>query len=135
MAVQRSVASRNAQLDAFETTVGTTPLLRIYSGAMPADCATAASGTLLAEMTLPSDWLAAASSGSKAKSGTWSDATANATGTAGYYRIYDSTGTTCHEQGECTDTAGAGPMKLSSTSIVSGEPVTIATYTITAGNA
>lgn len=135
MAVQRSVAARNAALDAFETTVGTAPLLRIYSGSMPANCATAASGTLLMEATLPSDWLAAASSGSKAKSGTWSDSAANASGIAGYYRVYDSTGTTCHEQGECTDTGGAGPMKLSSTSIVSGEPVTIATYTITAGNA
>ena len=72
MAVQRSVAARNAALDAFETTVGTAPLLRIYSGSMPANCATAASGTLLMEATLPSDWLAAASSGSKAKSGTWS---------------------------------------------------------------
>lgn len=135
MGVQRSVAARNAQLDAFEVVVGTDPLLRIYSGSMPANCAAAATGTLLMEATLPTDWLAAASSGSKAKAGTWSDGAANASGTAGYYRIYDNTGTTCHEQGECTDTGGAGPMKLSSTAIVAGEPVTIATYAITAGNA
>ena len=79
MAVQRSVTARNAALDAFETAVGTAPLLRIYSGSMPANAAASATGTLLAEMTLPSDWLAAASSGSKSKSGTWTDATANAT--------------------------------------------------------
>ena len=74
MALQYSVTVRNAQLDAVETTVGTAPLLRIYSGSAPANCAAAASGTLLAEATLPSDWMAAASSGSKALSGTWQDA-------------------------------------------------------------
>jgi hypothetical protein len=135
MAVQRSVDARNAALDSFETTVGTTPLLRIYSGSMPANAAAAATGDLLCEITLPSDWLSAASSGTKSKSGTWAELTADDDGTAGYYRIYESTGTTCHEQGECTDTGGAGPMKLSSTTIVAGQPVTIATYVITAGNA
>jgi hypothetical protein len=98
MALQLSTTVRNAQLDTWETTISTSPQLRIYTGSPPADCATAASGTLLATITLPSDWMAAASGGSKAKSGTWSVA-AGASGTAGYYRIYDSTGTTCHEQG------------------------------------
>lgn len=135
MGLQYSVAVNNARLDAIETTIGASPILRILSGAMPANCAAAETGTILAEMTLPSDWLAAASGGTKSKSGTWSDLTANATGTAGYYRIYNSAGTVCGEQGECTDTAGAGPMKLSTTSIVAGEPVTVATYTKTAGNA
>jgi hypothetical protein len=135
MGLQYSVDVRDARLDAIETEIGTAPLLRIYSGTMPANCAAAATGTLLVEMTLPSDWMAAASSGSKAKSGTWSDSSANATNTAGYFRVYDSTGTTCHIQGECTDTGGAGPMKLSTTSIVSGEPVTVASFTITGGNA
>ena len=94
MALQYSVAVRNAQLDAVESTTGTAALLRIYSGAAPANCAAAASGTLLAEMTLPSDWMAAASGGSKALSGTWQDASANATGTAGHFRLLDSGGTT-----------------------------------------
>lgn len=53
MAIQLSVAARNARLDSIETTISTAAKLRIYSGAMPADCATAASGTLLCEMTLP----------------------------------------------------------------------------------
>ena len=38
MALQYSVTVRNAQLDAVETTVGTAPLLRIYSGSAPANC-------------------------------------------------------------------------------------------------
>ena len=135
MALQYSVPVRNAQLDAVETTVGTAPLLRIYSGSAPANCAAAASGTLLAEATLPSDWMAAASSGSKALSGTWQDASANATGTAGHWRLYDSGGTTCHAQGTVTATGGGGDMTLDNTSIASAQSVTITSFTITAGNA
>ena len=74
MAQQFSVAVRNARLDAIESTIGTTPKLRFYSGAQPATCATARSGSLLAEMALPSDWMAQAANGSKAFAGTWAGA-------------------------------------------------------------
>jgi hypothetical protein len=135
MAIQNSVAARNARLDSFETVVGTSPILRVFSGAMPASCAAASSGTLLAEMTLPSDWLAAASGGSKAKSGTWEDLSANAAGTMGYYRIFDSAGTVCHEQGTITLTAGGGDMTVDNTNVQAGQSFTITGYTKTAGNA
>lgn len=65
MTIQRSVAARNAQLNAFETTVGTAPILELRTGAQPANCAAADSGTLLASMTLPSDWMADAAAGVK----------------------------------------------------------------------
>jgi hypothetical protein len=135
MALQYSTTLRNAQLDQVETTISTAPILRILSGSPPADCATAQSGTLLAELTLPSDWMAAASGGSKAKSGTWQDSSANATGTAGYFRILDSSATTCHMQGTVTATGGGGDMTLDNTSIASGQSVTISTFTLSAGNA
>lgn len=93
--MQLSVAVRNARLDAIETQIGVSALLRIYTGAMPANCAAAATGTLLAECALPVDYMAAASGGSKAKSGTWQDTSADNSGYAGYYRFYDSTGVTC----------------------------------------
>ena len=134
MGLQFSVGVRNVMLDAIEATIGADAILRIYSGAKPATAADAATGTLLAEMALPTDWMDAAASGAKAKAGTWADATANADGTAGYFRILDSTGTTAGIQGECTDTGGAGPLKLSTTAIVSGQPVTIASFTLTSGN-
>lgn len=130
--LQYSVTVRNAKLDAIETTIGTAPLLQIWTGTQPANCATASSGTKLVEMTLPSDWLANASSGSKAKSGTWS-ATAVASGTGGYYRITDSPGTTCHEQGT-VGTSGAD-LNLDNTSINSGQTVTVSSYSKTAANA
>lgn len=98
MTIQMSTTLRNAINDAFETTLGTSAKMRFYSGSIPANCAAAATGTLLCEISCPSDWASASASGEKAKSGTWS-ATATATGTVGYYRMYDSSGTTCHEQG------------------------------------
>lgn len=132
MTVQLSVSARNGALDAFEVAAGATAELTIWSGAQPATCATANSGVELVTMTLPSDWMAAASTGTKAKSGTWSG-TALATNTAGHFRIYDSTGTTCHLQGSVG--LGSGDLSLDNTSIASGQTVTISTFTLTAGNA
>jgi hypothetical protein len=99
MGYQLSTAVRNARLDVIESTAGVSAILRIRTGAPPANCAAADTGTVLASMTLPADWMAAAAAGSKALSGTWQDASADATGTAGHFRIYDATGTTCHLQG------------------------------------
>lgn len=127
-----SVAVANAALDTLESTIGTSAVLKIRTGAAPATCATADSGTVLATLTLPSDWMAAASSGSKAKSGTWQDTSADASGTAAHYRIYASDGTTCHLQGSVTVTGGGGDMTLDSVSITSGQTVTITAYTLTA---
>lgn len=135
MAVQFSTTVRNARLDAIETAIGVSAVLKIRTGAQPADCAAADSGTVLATITLPSDWAAAASSGSKAKSGTWQDTSADATGTAAHYRLYASDGTTCHEQGSVTATGGGGDLTLDNTSIATGQTVTITTWTKTDGNA
>jgi hypothetical protein len=135
MALQLSITARNARLDAIETTIGTAPILTIRTGAPPADCATANSGTVLATLTLPSDWMANASSGSKAKSGTWQDASADNAGTAAHFRIHDSTGTTCHLQGTVTATGGGGDLTLDNTSIAAGQTVTITSFTLTDGNA
>lgn len=135
MPINYSTAVRNAKLDAVETAIGTSPILRIRTGSKPATCASADTGTVLATINLPSDWMAAAASASKAKSGTWSDTSADATGTAGHFRIYDSGGSTCHIQGSVTATGGGGDMTLDTTSITSGGVVSISTFTLNAGNA
>jgi hypothetical protein len=134
MALQLSVAVRNARLDSLETTIGTTPTLEIRTGAPPADCAAADSGTLLASMALPSpDWMANASGGTKAKTGTWSDPAADAAGTAAHFRI--KAGATCHLQGTVTATAGGGDMTLDSVALAVGQTITISGFTLTDGNA
>lgn len=134
MTLQYSTTVRNAKLDAVETAIGISAVLKIRTGAPPADCATADSGTVLATLSLPSDWMAAASSGSKAKSGTWQDTSADNTGTAAHFRLYASDGTTCHAQGTVTATGGGGDMTVDSTSFTSGQSFTVTTFTLTAGN-
>lgn len=134
MALNYSTTLRNNQLDQIESTTGTSAKLYIRTGTKPTACADADSGTLLATLDLPSDWMAAASSGSKAKAGTWTGTAAD-TGTAGHFRVKDSTGTTCHLQGSITATSGGGDMELDNTSIATGQTITVSTFTITAGNA
>lgn len=133
MAVQLGVAARNARLDAIETAVGTSPILTLRSGAQPADCAAANSGTVISTINCPSDWAAAASAGAKAKSGAWADASADASGTAAHFRLHDSGGTVCHMQGSVG--LGAGDLSLDNNVIVAGQPITINTFTLTDGNA
>lgn len=135
MAIQFSAAVRNARLDSIETTISTAAVLKIRTGSAPANVATADSGTVLATMTLPSDWMAAASGGAKALSGTWQDASADASGTAAHFRVYASDGTTAHIQGTVTVTGGGGDLQLDSTSITSGQSVTVTAFTLTDGNA
>lgn len=135
MALQYSAAVRNAKLDAVESTIGTSAVLKIRTGAPPADVATADAGTVLATLSLPSDWMAAASGGTKAKSGTWEDTSADATGTAAHWRLYASDGTTAHAQGTITATGGGGDMTVDNTSFAAGQSFTITSFTLTAGNA
>lgn len=133
MTVQYSTAIRNARLDVIETTTGTTPILTIRTGAAPANPAAANSGTVLATINLPSDWMAAASAGVKAMSGTWSDNAADATGTAAHFRIHDSAGTTCHLQG--TVGTSAADMIVDNVSFNAGQAFSITAFSITGGQA
>lgn len=135
MTLQLSVAVRNARLDAIETTIGVSAILKIRTGAAPATCATADSGTVLATCSLPSDYMAAASSGSKAKTGTWEDTSADATGTAAHFRLYASDGTTCHAQGTVTATGGGGDMQVDNTSFAATQAFTVTAFTLSDGNA
>ena len=78
--------------------------------------------------------MAAASSGAKAKSGTWEDVSADMAGSAGHYRIYASDGTTCHLQGTVTATGGGGDMTLDNIVIAAGQDITITGFALTDGN-
>lgn len=121
MTLQFSLAVANARLGAIESTIGTSAVLIIYSGTKPADCATAsAGGTDLLTFNLPSDWMATAQNNVVGPASMWvSQANTSQSGTATYFRIYDSTITTCHLQGTVsTVAAGTGDLQLSSTTIV-----------------
>lgn len=133
MAIQLSVTVRNARLDAIEDAIGANPVLKIRTGAPPASTAAADTGTVLASLALPANWMQDASGGSKAKAGTWEDLTADASGTAGHYRIYDSGGT-AHLQGTITVSGGGGDMTVVSTSISAGQVVTVSSFVINEAN-
>lgn len=132
--VQYSAAVTNAKQNQIEATIGASANLKIRSGTVPASCATADAGTVLANMSLPSDWISASSAGVITKVGTWQDTSADATGTAAHFRIYAVDGTTCGIQGTVTATGGGGDITLDNTSIAAAQSVTISTFTITAAN-
>lgn len=134
MTIQLATSTRNAILDAIETDTGASAILKIRTGAQPANCAAADSGTVLATLNLPSDWMAAASGGTKGMSGTWQDASADGSGTAAHYRLYKSDGTTCQMQGTVTATGGGGVMTVDNTSFAATQPFNITSFVLTAPN-
>lgn len=134
MANKFSVTVRNARADAVETAIGASAVLKIRTGAPPAAITDADSGSVLATLNLPADWLAGASGGTKAKSGTWEDLSADGAGTAGHFRIYASDGTTQHWQGTVTATGGGGDMTIDNTSIAAGQQITVTSFSWTEGN-
>lgn len=113
------------------------PTLSIYDGTMPANCGTALSGnTLLATGTLPTDFMADASAGAKAKAGTWTIAGQSGAGTgtnATFFRILDAAGT-CHIQGSITSTGGGGVMEMDNTSIADTQVITVNSFSLTDNN-
>lgn len=133
MALQFAVSTRNARLDAIEVDAGVSAILKIRTGAVPASCATADAGTVLATLTLPSDWMGAAAAGVKSMSGTWQDTSADAAGTAGHFRIYKSDGTTCIMQGSVA--ASGSDMNVNNVVFALGQPFNITSFAITEGNA
>lgn len=130
--MQFSTELRNARADAIESIVGASGILRIRSGAAPANPAAADSGTVLATINLPADAFSNAANGVKSMQGTWQDTAADATGTAAHYRVYKADGTTCVIQGP----AGVGAeLNLLSASLTAGQPVNILSWATTEGNA
>lgn len=134
MARQFSESVRNAMVDSYEATIGSSPKLQVRTGAPPANTAAADTGTLLCEISLPSDWLSAGSGGSKSKLGTWTG-TAVAAGTAGHFRLKNTAGSTTHDQGTITATGGGGDMTVDNTSVAISQPITANSFSITQGNA
>lgn len=135
--MQFSVTLRNARGNTIESHVGASALLEIRSGAKPANCAAADSGTLLCSMTLPADWMDAFASGSGVKAGTWSGTGVNA-GTAGHFRIKQAgSPNSCQIQGTITPASASptGDMEIDNDNIAVGQTVTVTLFAITEGNA
>lgn len=127
-------AFRETRANTWVTKIGSAALLRIYSGSQPADADTAASGTLLAELTCASPFSAAATSeGVVTASAITQDSSANNSGTAGYFRLVKSDGTTVVCDGS-VGTSGCD-LNIITTTIVAGQPVQVTSFVITEGGA
>ncbi len=121
---------RNNQLDEITARAGASALLRIYDGSRPATGGAAT--TLLAELTCNATFAAAASSGVLTLNAITADSSANASGTATWFRIVQSGGST-HVLDGSVGTSGQD-LNLNSTSITAGGSVSVTSFTITAPN-
>lgn len=136
MALAFSYAVKNDLLDDLATLFPAGAVLEFRTGAAPG-VASAASGTLIASITLPATPWNSASSGSKTKNGTWQDATADNTGTIGHFRLRtsgdangaDGSQTNARIEGSVTATGGGGDLTVDNTSVNAGQPVTITAFT------
>lgn len=131
MALAFSVTIRNAQMDVVTTNAGGSCLLRIYNGTRPATGGTAT--TLLAELTCNATFASSASLGVLTLNAITSDPSANANGTATWFRIVKSDGVTHVVDGN-VGTSGSD-LNLNTTTIVAGQAVALTSFTMTAGNA
>lgn len=131
MALSFTDARANAMLDTL-TTSANSGKLRIYSGTPPADADTALSGnTQLAELTMNATSAPAASGGVWTANAITSDSAADATGTASFFRMLASNGTTVLYQGTVTATGGGGDLELGTVSIVANAVISVSSLTIT----
>ncbi|HEU4854394.1 MAG TPA: hypothetical protein VFS89_03800 [Nitrosospira sp.] len=130
MALAYSAAIRNAMLDAITTAAGGSALLRIYSGSRPATGGAAT--TLLAQLTCNATFAPGASSGVLTLNSITQDSSADATGTATWFRIVKSDGTT-HIMDGNVGTSGSD-LNLTTTSIVAAQPVSVSSFVITEAN-
>lgn len=104
--------------------------VQIRTGGQPATVATAATGTLLATLTLSDPAFGAAVNGVATAGAITGDASADATGTAGWFRVLDSTGTALID-GAISLAGGGGEMILDKVAIVAGGTVDITAWTVT----
>lgn len=132
--LQFSQRTRNARGDAIEATTGASAKLLFFSGAKPANCAASDPSGLLATLTLPSDWMAAASAGVSAMLGSWTG-TASGAGTIASFRIKDNALAHCDMQGNVTATDGGGAIEVDNVSVVIGQTIDVTSFAITEGNA
>ena len=131
MTIALATTLRTARADAITTAAGNAALLRIYDGTRPATGGTAT--TLLAELTCGTPFAAGAASGVLTLGAVTQDSSANATGTATWFRIVKSDGTTFVMDGSC-GTSGSD-LNLVTASITSGQPVQVTSFVLTEANA
>lgn len=104
--------------------------IRLYTGTMPADVATAVTVQVLLGTLTFSDPSGTVAAGAFTASAITQDSAADATGTATWARVFDSASVAVMDV-DCTVTGGGGTMQLNTTNIVIGGPILISSFVIT----
>lgn len=135
MPLRLSTAVRNSMLSAVSAAVdggSGAGYVEIRTGAQPATVATAVSGTLLATVPFSDPSFDDPSGGTMAADVTPvpEDSTADATGTAGYFRVFDSAATAVMD-GDITATGGGGVMTLNTVALTAGVAFQITSFALT----
>jgi hypothetical protein len=129
--LKTSIVSRNAALDAIRV-LANSGLLRIYDGSQPATPETAVSTqTLLAELTMNATAFGAASGGIITAAAITSDSANNATGTAAWFRLLKSDGTTVIVDGSVAATGGTADLLINTVSLVINAQTDVTAFTLT----
>lgn len=130
--VTQAVAAAMATAYLAAQDAGTAAVVEIYSGAAPANADATQTGTLLASLTCSAvSTSAPTDTGSAARltfNAITADSSADATGTAGYFRIKTQTGGTVVGQGTCG--TSSADMILNTVAITAGSQVAISSATI-----
>lgn len=133
MATRIPTNVRNAMVNAAVDLIDAGPAagtVQIRTGAQPASAGSAATGTLLGTLTLSDPAFVDAVNGTATASAVTGDSSADASGTAGWFRVLDSTGATVMD-GSITGAGGGGDMILDSTAIVAGGTISVTSWTVT----
>lgn len=127
-----STAVKNASLipirDAIDA--GSGPgTVKIYSGTIPADCATSITSQVLLGTLTFSDPCGTVASGALTMNAITQDSSADATGVASFARVQDSTGAVVMDF-DASTTGGGGVLQLNTTNIVIGGPILISSFVL-----
>lgn len=127
--IKVSVESANVKANAWATAMNA-GLIRIYQGAKPATADTALGAqVLLGELTFGNPAFGAAVAGLVTANAITKDSSADNTGTAQFYRLFKSDGTTAMGDGTCGVTGSGSDLEMPNTSITQFGEITCTGFT------
>jgi hypothetical protein len=129
MTMQYAQDVAHAMLDAIETILGGSPVMYFRSGAQPANCAAADSGTLISTIAMAADAFSNAAAWEKAIGAALSDLSADNAGTLAHVRIKTS-GAVTKLQGSITLTAGGGDITVDNVTVNAGQEIQVTSFKI-----
>ena len=133
MATRLPTAARNAACNAVVDLIdaGGAGTMQIRTGSQPASANDAATGTLLGTLTFSATAFGDASAGAATANAITQDASADASGTAGWFRVLSGGGATVFDGTVGENPPGTAELILNETTITIGGPISVTSLTFT----